>query len=183
LALRLSVFSMVRSVVLLLALYGALGFYFYEKSSKSFVNEVEGVATVIDADTIVIAGKRIRLVDIDAPELDQTCGEDRSKIWLCGESAADAMKKHLAGQIVSCSVRGYDRHHRLLGLCSLPDGSEINRWAVREGWALTYNLDNVYENEQREASIALRGIWSSKFIKPSEWRAQGYHDSAFYTGD
>ncbi|MBY0380746.1 MAG: thermonuclease family protein [Xanthobacteraceae bacterium] len=174
---------MARSAALLIALYGALGYYLYETSSGAVATHVEGIVTVVDGDTLVITGKRLRLVDIDAPELDQTCGEDRSKIWLCGESSAEAMRKHLAGQVISCNVRGYDRHHRLLGLCSLPDGSDINSWAVREGWALTYNLDNAYEKEQRDASIASRGISSSKFIRPSEWRAQGYHDAASYTGD
>lgn len=172
-----------RSAILFLALYAALGVFLYERSSSAIAGHIEGQATVVDGDSLLITGKRIRLADIDAPEYDQTCGEDRSKIWLCGQSAADALTAHIAGQTVTCEVRGYDHYRRLLGLCSLPDGSEINRWAVRNGWALTYNLDNVYEREQREASAASRGIWSSKFIRPSEWRAQGYHDAAFYTGD
>ena len=34
--------------------------------------DVTGPATVIDGDTIVVAGERIRLQGIDAPELQQT---------------------------------------------------------------------------------------------------------------
>jgi len=183
LAFRRSVSPKVRSVVLLLALCGSIGFYAFEKRTSRFADHVEGVAIVIDGDTLVVAGKHVRLVDIDAPEIDQTCGEDRSRIWLCGQSAAEAMKKHLANRTVRCQVRGYDRYHRLLGVCSLPDGSQINRWAVQNGWALAYSLGDTYEKEEREASAASRGIWASKFIRPSEWRAQSHHDAAFYTGD
>jgi endonuclease YncB( thermonuclease family) len=35
--------------------------------------DVTGLATVIDGDTLVIAGERIRLEGIDAPELHQDC--------------------------------------------------------------------------------------------------------------
>ena len=35
--------------------------------------DVTGPATVVDGDTIIVAGERIRLEGIDAPELRQTC--------------------------------------------------------------------------------------------------------------
>lgn len=176
-------FATTRSVVMLLALYGAIAVYLYEKSSGPFDSPIEGYATVIDGDTLSISGKRIRLLNIDAPEIDQTCGEDRSKLWFCGESASDEMKKHLAGQKVRCELRGYDHYRRLLGLCALPDSSEINAWAVREGWAVAYGLGDTYKKEEAEASRAQHGIWSSQFIRPSLWREQGPHDNKLYEGD
>jgi endonuclease YncB( thermonuclease family) len=115
--------------------------------------------------------------------LDQTCGEDRSKLWFCGESAADALKKRISGHDLRCEVRGFDRYHRFLGLCSADDGTDINAWAVREGWAVAYGPGHVYQDEESKASRAQRGIWSSQFIRPSQWREQGRHDNKLYEGD
>ncbi len=38
--------------------------------------EISGPARVIDGDTLEVAGERIRLYGIDAPEKDQTCSID-----------------------------------------------------------------------------------------------------------
>ena len=46
-------------------------FFLISKPIHSF--EVEGFAKVIDGDTIIVDKKKIRLLGIDAPELDQHC--------------------------------------------------------------------------------------------------------------
>ncbi len=48
--------------------------------------EITGKPRVIDGDTIEIAGQRIRLHGIDAPEADQTCVA-RNQQWPCGRNA------------------------------------------------------------------------------------------------
>ncbi len=48
--------------------------------------EITGKPRIIDGDTIEIAGQRIRLHGIDAPESDQTCVVD-NKRWPCGTNA------------------------------------------------------------------------------------------------
>lgn len=48
--------------------------------------DVVGLARVIDGDTIVIAGERIRLHGIDAPEMKQTCKTRKGKEQLCGHT-------------------------------------------------------------------------------------------------
>ena len=60
----------------------------------------EGPARVIDGDTLDIAGERIRLHGIDAPEKDQTCSIDGQK-WACGVAAWGYLVQLLAGQIVT----------------------------------------------------------------------------------
>ena len=51
------------------------------------VADITGIPRVIDGDTLEIAGERIRLHGIDAPELKQTCADAGGKEWRCGQDA------------------------------------------------------------------------------------------------
>ena len=42
-------------------------------TGRSSFADVAGPATVVDGDTIVVAGERVRLEGVDAPELHQAC--------------------------------------------------------------------------------------------------------------
>jgi endonuclease YncB( thermonuclease family) len=130
---------------------------------------IVGKAWVVDGDTIHVAGLRIRLLGIDAPESAQTCIDGVGKAWLCGRAATHELVKHLAGRRLRCQSVGHDRYRRVLAVCALPDGSDLNAWLVREGWALAYGY---YRAEEAEAKAAKRGIWASTFIPPWEWRRQ-----------
>ena len=44
---------------------------------------LSGRADVIDGDTLDVAGTRIRLFGIDAPEVSQTCGRGDGSAWSC----------------------------------------------------------------------------------------------------
>ena len=48
---------------------------------------LKGPARVIDGDTNEIAGRRIRIFGIDAPEVDQTCERGGGGTWYCGAEA------------------------------------------------------------------------------------------------
>src|SRR5512134_2877434 len=63
--------------------------------------DVTGPATVIDGDTIVVAGERIRLQGIDAPELQQTCTA-YGQPWACGRTSAEWLRERLNGRQVEC---------------------------------------------------------------------------------
>jgi len=71
----------------LLALILLFGFFNVSLASGA---EIVGRGQVIDGDSIVISGLRIRLHGIDAPEIKQVCKRGGST-YLCGEIAARAL--------------------------------------------------------------------------------------------
>jgi endonuclease YncB( thermonuclease family) len=131
---------------------------------------IVGRAYVIDGDTVDIAGRRIRLEGIDAPESDQTCTDVRGQPWPCGRAATRELKLYLAGRELTCTSTALDRYRRVLAVCTVAGGTDINAWMVRQGWAVAYGFSSAYRSEQDEAQAGKRGIWAGTFTAPSEWR-------------
>jgi endonuclease YncB( thermonuclease family) len=131
-----------------------------------------GQAWIVDGDSIRLAGRSIRLDGIDAPEWDQTCLDADGRTWRCGRAASRALREHIRGQTVSCRPRALDRYGRTIAVCALADGSDVNAWMVREGFAIASGFAGAYAAEQAQAKAARRGIWDGTFISPANWRHQ-----------
>jgi endonuclease YncB( thermonuclease family) len=131
---------------------------------------ITGRAFVIDGDTIDIAGARIRLEGIDAPESAQSCADAKGQPWPCGAAATRELVNHLRGHEVKCDPVARDRYRRVLAVCSLLGGDDVNAWMVRQGWAVVYGYAGTYQSAQDEAKAARRGIWAGTFMPPAEWR-------------
>jgi len=147
-----------------------LGFYAYKHWNTEPQVPIVGKAWVIDGDTIVISDTHIRLEGIDAPESDQTCTDPIGKTWPCGKTAANQLREHIRGEELTCQRRALDKYNRVIAVCTLPDGSDINAWLVRQGWALAYGFARTYEFEEAEAKAAKRGVWAGTFVSPVQWR-------------
>jgi len=161
-----------RWTVAIVVLIGSLAVYGAERWFKSPDAPIVGAAFVADGDTLTIAGTRIRLVDIDAPELEQTCLDAQGRDWPCGRQASAQLRSRVRGHDLSCQPRSRDQYGRTLATCTLPDGTNINAWMVAQGWAVTFDDANTYGAQQREATSARRGIWAGSFTRPQEWRHQ-----------
>ena len=132
---------------------------------------LEGVASVIDGDTIEIHGTRIRLNGIDAPESGQSCADAQGRPWRCGQRASLALSDRIGRGTVSCTATGTDRYGRTVADCML-HGDSLNAWMVRAGWAVAYRqyaLDHVADEDRARA--AGRGLWQGRFDMPWDWRA------------
>ncbi|MGB3831945.1 MAG: thermonuclease family protein [Mesorhizobium sp.] len=125
----------------------------------------EGTAFVVDGDTLAVAGQRVRLRGIDAPESRQTCRKAGAE-YACGRQARQALVQAIAGRRVSCSGSSLDRYGRLLGDCRAGD-ADLNRTQVAAGWAVAYG---DFESEERGARAARLGIWAGEFERPQDWR-------------
>lgn len=124
-----------------------------------------GRVKVVDGDTLVLAGRRIRLVGIDAPELRQICQRDNQP-WPCGKGARDHLATLIGDAKTACDAGGSDRYGRLLAVCSA-DGRDLNAAMVSAGYAVAFG---DYEAEQAAARAKRLGIWAGTFDAPRTWR-------------
>ncbi|MGG5810328.1 thermonuclease family protein [Falsiroseomonas sp. CW058] len=131
--------------------------------------DLQGQATVVDGDTLVVEGRRVRLEGIDAPEARQTCLRNGAP-WPCGAEATRALRDLLEAGSIACVASGEDRYRRVLARCHL-GGTDIAAWLVREGWAVAYTRYSWrYMRQEVGARWAGRGIWSGSFETPEDWR-------------
>lgn len=131
---------------------------------------LEGRASVVDGDTIEVQGTRIRLHGIDAPESNQACTAQDGRRWRCGQQAALALADHLGSRPVQCQTRDIDQYGRVVAECFL-GGQSINRWMVRNGWAIAYRqYSRAYVQDERLARQDRVHIWSGEFQEPAAHR-------------
>jgi endonuclease YncB( thermonuclease family) len=159
-----------RALIAVVLLLGLIGFYAYRSWTAKPAAPLVGQARVLDGDSIEISGARVRLQGIDAPEWEQTCADAGGQAWPCGKAAAQELRRHIGARDLTCQPSGFDRYDRVLATCIVPDGSDVNAWLVRRGWALAYGGGGNYRSEQDEAEAAKRGIWAGTFLPPEEWR-------------
>jgi endonuclease YncB( thermonuclease family) len=130
---------------------------------------LKGRTRVIDGDTIELAGKRIRIFGIDAPEQDQTCERGGGGTWNCGAEATRYLRRITGSQIVDCSVRTTDVYGRYVARCLVED-EDLGRAMVRSGFAINTSRAGDYAAEQASARAGRLGIWSGTFQDPKAWR-------------
>lgn len=124
---------------------------------------------IIDGDTLDIAGERVRLHGIDAPEKDQTCSID-DRVWECGIAAWGYLVQLLAGQVITCDPRDIDKYGRTVAVC-FAGGEDVNATMVAEGWALAYReYSPDYIPQEAAAEAVGLGLWQGDFVPPWEWR-------------
>jgi endonuclease YncB( thermonuclease family) len=138
----------------------------------ALANELLGIARIVDGDTVQIGTVKIRLEGIDAPETDQLCLNREGKRWTCGIEARDRLIQKSGGKVWACRTNSADRYGRALATCEV-EGININRWLVREGWALSFiRYSHEYDSDEAVARQAKVGLWSGAFIAPWDWRSR-----------
>lgn len=129
------------------------------------------VVSVHDGDTLTVLVDRqqvkVRLKDIDAPELGQPFGR----------SARQSLSDLCFGRIAAIEIGGRDRYRRAIGQVSC-GGTDANAEQVRRGYAWTYarfaRRDSPLFAVEHEARTARRGLWTDPSpIAPWDWRRSG----------
>lgn len=136
---------------------------------------------ITDGDTIRINKERIRLWGIDAPELQQKCYTKKNNtIWPCGKKAQEFLSQLINNNEPKCTTVHKDKYNRTVSRCKItiskdnspPYEIDLNSQMIRNGWALDYThySHGQYMAEQEKAKIEEKGIWTSNFEFPWEWR-------------
>ena len=136
--------------------------------------ELHGNAQIWDGDSLRIGEHRIRLLGIDAPELDQICKTQESLVQdsfvPCGEIARDVLADFVEGEPISCIITDIDRFGRGVAECFGVAGS-LNAAMAESGWALA--LPRYSDRFIADAAFAeqmQQGMWALIFHTPSDWR-------------
>ena len=125
---------------------------------------------VVDGDTIVLNGEKIRFSGIDTHELKQTCMNGDEKVF-CGKSAKMLLIKKIGNQIPECISEGKDVYKRTLAECFI-NGESLSVFLVRSGYAFDFvrYSKKKYSEDQEYAKTNKLGLWSMKFEYPWDWR-------------
>lgn len=128
---------------------------------------------VIDGDTFDMAGTKIRLFGIDAPEAGQPCTNATGVGYDCGAVATQAMNQLVAGQFVTCLPRDKDRYGRTVAVC-MAGQVDVGAALVSAGWALAYRQYSMdYVDEEQVAGAGRQGMWAGSFMPPWDYRHAG----------
>ncbi len=149
-------------------------------SSPAVAEVLRGPATVVDGDTLRVAGQAVRIHGIDTPEHDQTCLTAERVAFACGDVATRAMAQLIGGAPVVCEGRERDRYQRLVAKCYV-DGRDLGAVLVASGYAMAYQKYSVdYLAYERQARAAGVGFWSGTMQNPAAYRDR---DVDLATGD
>ncbi len=152
--------GMPRITLMLLAAIMLAGSFIY---SWAVNHDTVRVVQVFDGDTVRLAdGRKVRLVGVDAPEIDSPYGK--------AEPFGEQSKAYLTEMVLDRDVRlvippddPVDRYGRTLGYLYL-DGVLVNGRIIRDGYARCYRAfwfeyRDLFYDFEREARRYRRGIW------------------------
>ena len=124
---------------------------------------------IVDGDTIMLNGEKIRFSGIDTPELKQTCMHEKKKVF-CGKSAKMLLINKIGNQTLECIREGKDVYKRTLAECFI-NGESLSAFLVRSGYAFAYRkYSDKFVKDEEFAKENKLGMWSMKFQYPWDFR-------------
>ena len=134
-------------------------------SNISFADNLK----VVDGDTIVLNGEKIRFSGIDTPELKQTCLQGNQEVG-CGMSAKMLLVKKIGNNTPKCISEGKDVYKRTLAECFI-NGESLSSFLVRSGYAFAYRkYSKKFIKDEDFAKANKLGMWSMTFQYPWDFR-------------
>jgi hypothetical protein len=124
---------------------------------------------------LILNNTAYRLDGASLPRLDALC-QANSGTWRCGETAWAALQDRVTRGRIDCNPlislsASTSAAENLPAECTV-DGTSLNAWLVRYGWALADDSPAApFQEEEAQARQEALGIWRDGFIPPWEWRA------------
>ena len=124
---------------------------------------------IVDGDTIVLNGEKIRFSGIDTPELKQTCLQGDQEVG-CGMSAKILLVEKIGNATVECISEGKDTYKRTLAECFVK-GESLSKFLVRSGYAFAYRkYSTKFIKDEEFAKANKLGMWAMTFQYPWDFR-------------
>ena len=101
----------------LVSIFSAILTVFAASGALAAPNEVSGIPSITDGDSIRIGKLRIRIHGIDAPERRQLCRSAQGEDLRCGQASTRALAALVGRRPVRCLKRDVDRYGRLVARC------------------------------------------------------------------
>ena len=133
--------------------------------------EIAGTPRIIDGRILEVAGQRVTLFGIDAPDFEQVCRHG-GRDYQCGKVARAALWDLVAGLDVTCTpeAEAPAPDGSIAATCTA-GGSSLNENMVEIGWALAdRRATDRYVAIEADAKKARRGLWKGDFQPPWKWR-------------
>ena len=124
---------------------------------------------VVDGDTIVLNGEKIRFTGIDTPELKQTCLQGDQEVS-CGMTAKKLLAEKIGNAIPKCISEGKDTYKRTLAECFV-NGESLSKFLVLSGYAFAYRkYSTKFIKDEEFAKANKLGMWAMTFQYPWDFR-------------
>ena len=118
---------------------------------------------VVDGDTIILNGEKIRFSGIDTPELKQICMQGDQEVG-CGMSAKMILAEKIGNNTPKCISEGKDAYKRNLAEC-------LSKFLVRRGYAFAYRkYSTKFIKDEKFAKANKLGMWAMTFQYPWDFR-------------
>jgi micrococcal nuclease len=154
----------------------------FEGAKKSVITTQPGLYTIahyVDGDTIVVnmnsTNETVRFIGIDTPETHKP----KTPVQCYGPAAAAHTQnviKAAGGKVrlVSDSLStNRDRYNRLLRYVYLPDGTDVNKLNIEQGYAFYYpyfpfSKKAEFAAAEKSAQDAKKGLWGACTPTPTD---------------
>ncbi|NOJ49222.1 thermonuclease family protein [Bradyrhizobium archetypum] len=132
-------------------------------------------AIVRDGNTLQLGNVIYRLLEIDAPPVDQLCIDEHADVWTCGIEARAQLTGLIDGKQVRCDDLGIDpmNKKRHIGACKIEgDTTSLSELMIRKGFAVAVDAaSSKYQREQGRAMEERQGLWKGCIVEPQHFRS------------
>ena len=130
---------------------------------------LEGIAEVVDGDTIKVDGVTVRLAGLDAPELGQIAQSVNKEWFDQGLTVKTVLTRAIQGRQVSVTSIKRGKYGRVVGVV-MCEGLDIGALLVGNGHAIAA-YGNQYKALEEQARREGKGIWGQAVsYDPRSWR-------------